>query len=834
MLFLPGLMRPFTCSYNFDPAMLRHYFTTSTRVLLRQQAYTLINTLGLAVSMGGCLLIAQYIFFELSYDGFHTQAPHLYRLTQTVVRHGENQGVRAYTTSGLGPTAEESIPEIASSVRVHPFEEGLIAINPENNVRHQENRMWYVDSNFLQLFDFPLKYGSRPSALQDLQAIVITEPIATRYFGSANPVGKTLRVSGGVLTADYVVTGVLESLPANSHLEFDFLMPIPFLLNHYGPYKDYDDGWDWDFFVTYVRLREGARPDVVSQKLDEMIRNNIGEKLASNHETWQIGLQPLTDIHLHSSFPKDLATNHGSIQNVQFFGIIALFILLIAWVNYVNLSTAQAMHRAKEVGVRKTLGAFRRQLIVQFMAESALINTLAAMLAVALAYLALPLLSHMVGKEVSFTMLQTPVFWGGFGGVWLIGILLSGCYPALALSAFPPIKGLKPIRVAPRNAMGLRRSLIVFQFVMSVLLISGTYLVYRQIMYMKNQELGFDTEKILVVNGPRVVIEGQSPAGLESLFETFKTEVTRHASITSACATSQIPSKGYVGHWNALRVGAPEQEAAEAKVLFTDTAFFTTYDLKFLARRAFPARYSQYEWLVMNEEAMKTYGFDSPEEAVNQPLQVFGDTLGILGVVKTIHWSSLKEEPEPILFTLDAYYGAFLSIKMNMTNIPESIAHIEKVFHAVYPDDPFHYFFLDDEFNRQYQADLQFGHLFSAFSLLAIFIAGLGLFALVSYSATRRTKEIGVRKVLGAKVGHLVLLLSREYLFLLLVAVGVAMPVVIVGGQAWLKNYAYRVGIAPDVLVFPGLLLLLLSVATVSYRTYAAARVNPVESLRNE
>ncbi len=813
--------------------MLRSYINISVRVLLRHKFYATISILGLAVGMGVCLLIYQYIQFELSYDQFHTKAQHTYRLTQTTIRNGEDLGEGVYTTYALGPRGKETIPEVEEFVRVRPDDVGMIVINAENDERHQENAMWYVDRNFLHLFDFPLKYGDRESALEAMHSMVITEPIAAKYFGETDPVGKPLRVSGGVFSGDFVVTGVVEKLPVNSHLQFDFLLPMQFILENLTLYTERDNGWERPNFVTYVTLNEAANLHEVRGKLDQLIATHQGEELTQSNARRKIGLQPLTDVHLKSDFPKDLVNNHGDIQNVRFFAIIAIFILLMAWVNYINLSTARAMQRAKEVGVRKSVGAVRMQLIAQFIMESALINLVAALVAVGIAGLTLPVLNTIIEKELTFSVLRTPAFWGRFSLVILFGSLLSGLYPAFVLSSFKPVRALKSVSLRPKRGFSLRRSLIAFQFLISLLLISGTYLVYQQITYMKNQDLGFEMEKIVVVNGPRVILETQRPA-LESLFQTFKTELLRHHTISAVTGTSHIPGKGYIGSAMARKSGEPENTIKEGQAVFIDTDFVDTYDMQFVARRKIPEEFSNYEWLIINEEAVKTFGLGSPEEALNEHLLVSGDTLKILGVVKDVHWSSLRDAHVPVLFLLDKYYGAHFSIKMTMTNIQESIAHIESAYRSVYPDDPFHYSFLDNDFNRQYQADIQFGNLFSAFSVLAIFIACLGLFALVSYSATLRMKEMGIRKVLGAGVSHLMLLLSREYMLLLLAAIVVAIPAVIVGGRAWLDNYAYQTDLGAGLFLVPALILLLISLLTVSYRTYATARANPVESLRNE
>jgi len=832
-LFRPSLMRSFSQFHSTHPAMFKSYFTISTRVLLRHKFYSAINILGLAVGMGVCLLIYQYIHFELSYDGFHKNAENIYRLTQTTIRNGENQGTGVYTTYGLGPHGKESIPEVEEFVRVRPDDVGLIVINTENNERYQENGMWYVDSNFLQMFNFPLKYGARESALNEQYNIVITEPMAMKYFGNSNPIGKLLRVSGGTLSGEFTVTGVLETLPVNSHLQFDFLLPMEFLLEHWGPYKNHDNGWGWEHFVTYITLNEAAKLDKVGEKFDQLITTYKGEELAQSNSRRKTGFQPLTDIHLKSAFIKDLANNHGDFQNVQFFVMIALFILIMAWVNYINLSTARAMQRAKEVGVRKSIGALRKQLISQFIIESALINMVAALLSIGIAYFILPVLNNIIGKELTFNILQNIEFWGWFSLVIILGSLLAGLYPAFVLSSFNPVSVLKSTKITTKQGFSLRKGLIVFQFLTSVLLISGTYLVYQQITFMKNQDLGFDMETILVVNGPRVILETHRPE-LESLFQTFKTEALRHHAISDVSGTSQIPGKGYFMSTRVRKLGEPETAIKDGYVVFVDTYFTNTFDMEFLAKRSLPDEISNFEWLIINEEATKTFGLGTPEEALSKQLIVFGDTLNILGIVKNIHWSSLKNAHLPILVTLDNYYGAFFSIKMNMTNIQESITHIEAAYHTVYPNDPFYYFFLDDTFNRQYQSDLQFRNLFTAFSILAIFIACLGLFALVSYSATLRVKEIGIRKVFGASISHLMMLLSKEYLVLLCIAILLAVPAILIGGKAWLENYAYKVGIGIDLFLMPGLVLVIVSFLTVSYRTYASARVNPVESLRAE
>ena len=833
-LLRPSLMRPLFKNSLINSGMFSNYFKISFRILVRQKFYSSINILGLAVGMGVCLLIYQYIHFELSYDNFHDDVEDIYRVTQTVSENGEVTAKGVDVTYGLGASIKEEIPEVKEMVRINPQNLGLILINEENDARHQENNVWYVDNNFLELFNFPLKYGAKETVLKEVQSIVLTEELAQKYFGNINPVGKELRVSGGLLTGDFIVTGVFEKLPENTHLQFDLLMPIEFVLSHWRMYKE-GGGWDMEDFAVYVSLDHTANIDETAAKVDKITQTHIGDVLKELNIEVKNGFQSITDVHLNSiGLIGEIASNNGNLKNVSYFAIIAVFILVIAWINYVNLSTARAMHRAKEVGVRKSIGAQQSQLVSQFLVESIIVNVLAAILAIGIAYFLLPVLANIIGKDLSFSILQEQSFWLGFLAILFFGSLLSGLYPAFVLSSFRPVSVLKSVKVSAKRGFNLRKTLIVFQFVISIILISGTYLVYKQITYMKSQDLGYDMEKILVVNGPRVILEKHRDI-LGTLHQQFTTECEQHHTIQSVAISSNVPSTGYTWSGSMWKPGQLIEEREICYAIFIDTAFLHTYEFNFLAKENIPTHINSYvEYVIVNEESVKAFEFASPEAALNQDLIVGGDTMQIVGVVKDIHWNSLKEAQKPTVYGLDQQYGAFFSIKLNLTDIPESIAHIEAAYKKAYPDDPFHYFFLDENFNRQYQADLQFGNLFSAFSILAILIACLGLFALVSYSATLRIKEIGIRKVLGASVGNLMLLLSKEYLLLMFIAILLAVPAVFFGGSNWLENYAFKIDLSADLIIIPALSLLFIAVITVSYRTYKSAKANPVKALRKE
>ncbi|MDN5211340.1 ABC transporter permease [Fulvivirgaceae bacterium BMA12] len=825
---------------NNHTVMYKHYLLISGRNLLRNKVYSFINILGLAVGMGVCLTISQYVYFEWSFDRFHDNFQNTYRIVTNEIQ-GDEDHVYATSTFAIGPSAKETIPEIKQFVRIVMV--GATVAGPDSirPLNKEFLHMLFVDNTFLQVFDFPLKLGNKESVFDEKFNIVITEKTAHKYFGADDPIGKTLTVGGKWTTErNYTVSGVLEDLPINSHLQFEFLMPMESRPGAaIGSYTN-SDAWEWDNIVTYVTIDEAADLEAVSKKLDRFIIQNRGKRNTHHHVVEKAVLQPIMDIHLKSgSLLHDyLVTSKGNIQNVRIFSVIALFILLIAWVNYINLSTARSMHRAKEVGIRKSIGAFRKQLIIQFMTEAVLINLTAALLAISIAFSALPILSGIVGRELSLSFLQMPVFWVSFSSVILLGSLLSGLYPAFVLSAFKPVNMLGSGKVVRSGSINLRRGLIVFQFLISLLLIAGTYLVYKQVTFMKNKELGIDMEKILVLKGPRVNLD---EANLKSIMQAFKTKAAGYHSISDVTSSATVPGGRAVYGYNSFRkLGEPATQNQDGNLIWGGLNFPEVYDFEFLAGSSFTPEMSNGDGVVIiNEEAVRVFGLGSPENAIQETLvRIKGNDVlrryRVIGVVKNFHWHSLKDGHIPYIFSFSPGVKHFISFKMNLSNIPESLAHIEKTYKSFFPGNPFDYFFLDDAFNKQYQADVQFGNLFLAFTTLAIFIACIGLFALVSYSATLRIKEIGIRKVLGAGIANLMILLSKEYLVLLSIATVLAFPAILYWGGSWLENYAFRIDIGFDLFVIPASVLALASIITVSYRTYATAKANPVDSLRKE
>lgn len=821
--------------------MNKHYLLVATRNLLRNKTYAFINVLSLAVGMGVCLTICQYIYFELSYDKFHGNFQNIYHLEMEEVKNGVHSK-RPFTGYSFGPNAREEIPEIEQYIRIHKFAINTIVTSPDDNKSFHEDGhdLLFADKAFFEVFNFPFKLGSKESAFDEIYNIVITEKTADKYFGTTNPIGKTLTVNTQPSPGNYTVSGVLEELPVNSSLQFEFLMPIENYLELAwgGAVKKNSNGWvDWESFMTCFIVEESANLRLVHEKLDQLINRHRGQRNAHLNINEKAVLQPIANIHLKSDAGADAGyiVGKGNILYIQVFAIVAFFILVIAWVNYINLSTAYSLRRAKEVGIRKSIGAFRRQLISQFLIESILINTLSALLAVGVAYLALPVLSQIIGKELILNVLGIPMFWVWFSAIIITGSFLSGLYPAFALSAFKPISMLGANKTGLTGKISVRSGLIAFQFLTSLLLISGTYLVHKQIMFMKDQEMGMETEKILVLKGPEVNLGPNH----QSTFQTFKDKVVSHNAISSVAGSVLIPGQiNNTGIDNIRKSDEHAEVGQYGRGILVDPDFPETYGFEFLAGGPFTEDMSSPEsTVIINEEAVRAYGLGSPENAIRQRLIISNDDINqfeIIGVVKNFHWHSLRDAHTPYLFGYERDAHSYISFNMNLSNIQESLAYIEKTYKSFFPGNPFHYFFLEDEFNRQYQADMQFGNLFLALTMLAIFIACTGLFALVSYSAALRVKEIGIRKVLGASTGNLMMLLSKEYLKLLLVAIALAAPVVLYWGGAWLDNYAFRTNLGIELFLIPGLIITLISLLTVSHRTFSAANADPVESLRKE
>ncbi|MDW3192244.1 MAG: ABC transporter permease [Cytophagales bacterium] len=812
--------------------MFKTNLRISLRNLIRNKSYSLINILGLSIGMGVCLAILQYVQFESSYDGFHTNAQDTYRLTLRALENGEVNRQQAKTSYAIAPQALLDIPDIESYTRIHPQYFGAVVNNPEKNNPFMEEDMLFADSTFLEMFDFELKQGNRSTALDDKYSIVLTEEMADKYFGSkVNPIGKTLKVDGWV-TASFKVTGVLKTIPGNSHLEFDFLMPMQSLLES----ESYQNGrgrWGRTNFFTYFKLRDGSKTADVEEQIAAMVYENFGKTLEHYNITWEFALQPLPDIYLYSEHLEDQATSTANIQEIRALVLIAIIILIVAWLNFINLSIASSTKRAKDVGVRKALGSTKGQLRKQFIIESFLINVISAVIALFITAALLAYLNQILGTKFAFLLVQQASFWLTFILFIIVSSFASGIYPAVVISSFKAINIQRFKLSNSGSGFNIRKASLAFQFLISTLLISGTFIIYNQITFMKTQDLGVDMEQVLIVKGPEIVSnEEQLPSDLVA----FKTESSRLASIASSTSSGTIPGKGHNAVVGMRKLGDEPSLNKPGGISYVDPSFFTTYEFDFLAGEPFKESdlTGSRPHVIINEKAAEVYGLGQGEEALNKRILIRKDTVYVSGVLKDFHWQSLREDHMPILFVVSNQAKRYFSFKMSPSNISETIVHIQNSYNDIFRGNPFNYYFLDDEFNEQYKSYVQFGQIFLIFSILAIFIACLGLFAFVTFSAAQRVKEMSIRKVLGADVNHLILILSKEYVITLIVANVISIPIVIYVAQDWLSNFAFRMQLGILAFLVPILTLFIISCLTVGRQIVKTAMINPVDSIKAE
>ncbi len=796
--------------------MLRNYFLIAWRSFKRRQGFSFINVLGLSIGMAACLLILQYITFQTSFDDFHDKAPRLYRVVL-----GKDVPGRWVTPYGLSPLLRQEFPQVEQVSRMEP-DGGVVSAGP---AVFTENKMYWVEPAFLTMFSFPLRKGNPATALTQPNTAIISPAIARKYFGSDDPVGKVFSLNGEV---SFQVTGVLEPIPAYSHLQFDFLLSFVTLQR-----QEHEKSWGSRGIPTYVLLREGAGPRPLEQALPRAVKRHT----ADVKEYGSFWLQPLQDIHLSTEIKEG---NGVDPVMLYFLLLLALFILVIAWINYINLSTARATERAREVGVRKAMGANRYQLLRQFMLESVLLNTLAILLAFTLVQLSLPAFRELTGLALSLTLWHTPLFWAGLAGLFILGTVLSGLYPALVLSSFHPVAVLKGSGTGSswRRGLGLRQLLVVFQFTACIVLMVGTAAVYLQTEYMRHQELGIHIEHTLALEGPAIAGDSASRA---TRWQVFKQALQQTGTIRGVTASSAVPSKGFHSWSYTSVVGdAPAANAKDTYALVrVDAHFFRTLGLRLLAGRTFSEqRATDRDAAVLNEEAARKLGFANPARAIGRQIDL-DKKRTIIGVIKNYHHDGLKNDYFQTIFMLDPAPGQYFTLKIDAGNQParqiaRTLAAVEKQWKRTYPGNPFTYFFLNESFDAQYRADRQLGQTVALFAFLTILVACLGLFGLASFTALQRTKEIGIRKALGASLSSILLLLSKDYVKLVLLANLLAWPLAYWSIREWLENYPFDFPVSPWLFVLPAAGVLGVALLTVSYRTLKAARQNPVKALRYE
>ncbi len=831
--------------YVTNPDMFQNYLKIAFRNLVKSKAFSAINAFGLALGLAACFLIMQYVLFELSYDQFHQDGDRIYR-----VIHDVNETKSAATHPGVGPALEADFPEVEAYARaVHQsiFMGDIAAWSYVDEVGNtkvfNEEHVYSVDPSFLTMFSFPFIYGDPAQALDDVSSVVISETVAEKFFGAENPLGKTLLLDGG---RSLTITGVFKDVSENSHIKFDILVSY-FARSGWGDSWNPNWDWRWPEFFTYVRLTPSADPQQLETKLPEFVSKYLGDVTEELGWEYRFRLQPILDIHLKSPNLTKEREVHGNEQTIYFLTLIAVLILVIAWINYINLSSSKSIERAREVGLRKVVGASKSQLVVQFLLESVLLNFLAIVLALIIVVVALPYFNQLTGKNIGtslweLNLLHDTRFWLVLVSIVLLGSCLAGLYPALVLSSFRAVTVLKGKFFRSGTGIVMRKTLVGAQFVISVALIAGTLMVFKQVSFMRNQDLGYEQEQLLVVKSPRV-----ADSTYRHRLETFKTELKRDPNIQNMAPSSEIPGK-LISQMNGIR---NRDESVEANVsafhFYIDQEFIDTYSFELVAGRNFREEdrlQSRFEGVnpvpvMINEKLLASLGYQSAEEAIAQ-LIYFGlgpkDWEGeIVGVIKNHHQRSLKDDYDPILFfPVLGFSGQYFTIKLNMQNPTKTVAFVEDQYESAFPGNAFEYFFLDDYFDRQYAADQQFGRVFGLFSGLALIVACLGLFGLATFMISQRVKEIAIRKVLGATLSSMVYLFSKDFIRLILLANIIALPLVYLGVQHWLNNFAFQVNIGWLIFLIPATILLIISLSTVGFQTIKTGSTNPVQSLRQE
>jgi putative ABC transport system permease protein len=815
--------------------MISNQIKLAWRNLNKNRAFSIINIIGLSIGVASCLLILQFVAFELSYNAFHEKSKNIYRVSYSK----EKNGVESFNTvliySGVGPGLKETFPEVIDFVRLRPASiiTAQSVITSGEDV-YEEQRVYFSEPALFRIFSFEMVKGNPESSLREQFTAVISERTAKKYYGDQDPIGKTFKRG---ISEEYTVTGVFKDVPVNSHIKFDFLLSHSSLEAIMLP--------EWtEHNVTifhghlFILLEEGVDPLTFQEKLPKFATDFIWAKQGSPEDTKVIlNAMPIRDIHLHSNIQHEAEVN-GNYNTVKYLMIIVGLLLFIAWVNVVNLSTAKSTERAKEVGIRKVLGSSRNQLMAQFFLESMLINAIAIVLAIGMVFLSQGIFHRFgITELVQVKPWGSPAFWLSLIPLFLLGILFSGTYPALVLSRFHPSLILKGRYISSSAGTMLRKGLVVFQFVASICLLIGTHTVYQQVQFMRNHDLGINIQKSLVVKAPSNV-----DSTYTGLVSSFKNTLSQNLLISNVIATADIPGREYNSATWFRRINESDDKAQFFYRSSADEDFIPSMDVTLLAGRNFEDIDNEFASII-NEKALYALNFADPQQAIGEELTYMGSDgslrLKVIGVIKDYHHLSPRLENEPVLFTFSRQARKYFIIKMK----PESasgestqttIASCEAAFKEIFPGNPFNYFFLEEEFEKQYQADRNFGRLFGIFSLLAVFIACMGLFGLSSYMVVQKTKEIGIRKILGSSVGNILKSLSIEYIKLILIANLIAWPLIYYLMNKWLETFVSHIQMNLWQFVIAGISITVISLLTISIHTSKAALANPVDALRSE
>jgi putative ABC transport system permease protein len=822
--------------------MIRNYLKTAWRNLARHRIFSAINISGLAIGMAACLLILQYVSFKLSYDQFHKHAADIYRVVNDRYQNGKLIQHSMQTYSAIGKALQNDYPqEVADFARVEPLWSRILIYNDKKT----EEPGLAVDNSFMTMFSFPLVAGDRSTALQEPNSIIVTEKLARKLLNDHNddPVsalGQVMRIENDSVL--YKITGICKDIPENSHLQFSFLQSyVSLYKGGNGGWRDANYSFKESYFWHYIQLKPGADYKKLQEKLASFSQRHFeGTKVTGANEVFY--LQPLSKAHLYSDYENEIGKT-GSANLVWGLLLVAVFIILIAWINYVNLATAKSTERAKEVGVRKAAGALRGQLVRMFLFESTVINVIALVLALAIAMLVQPGFNKLVGHQLSLSFLFEKgmngfAIIGGLIMVLVTGIFLSGYYPAFVLSSYNPVTVLKGKLTGSGKGVSLRKFLVVGQFAVTTVLIISSLVVYKQLSYMSAQKTGLDMDQVLIIKPPYLAKADHGE--FKNMVDNFKDDLKQLAAVKQAGSSRRVPGDELSRAFDVYRIDDSTSNRYTLHIFGMSHDLMDVFDMKLLAGRKLNngdhnADLKYVHNAILNVTALKLLGFSSPEEAVGKQISVFGKTYDIVGVTADFHMQSLHHPINPmVLMPLSYNRNSAFAVKLNTENVEQTVAAIRAKYEEWFPGNLFDYYFLDESYNAQYNNDRLFGKVFALFTGFTILIACFGLFGLSLYTVRKRIKEIGVRKVLGASVIDIVMLLSRDMVRLVLIANIIAFPVAWWAMNNWLHDFAYRIDIGWAVFAAAVVIALLIAVGTLSFQAIRAALSNPVKSLRTE
>jgi len=789
--------------------MLKNYFLSAIRSLHRFKLFAFLNIFGLSTGMACSILIFLWVQDEKSYDKFNDHASQIYRLTANVAGTPA-----AVTPPPVVPALKQQVSVIQSVIRVVPLN-ATVSIGSQ---KFAEKNIFYADPNFLQFFKYPLSQGEAGTVLSRPDGVVITEATAVKYFGTTNAIGKIIRVDNDVNGNNYAVTGILKNIPHNSHLQFGLLLPIDFY--------NKSNGGVWDNFAvySYVELSDQFKTSAAAiQSLEKQADAIYAANDKSNTKS-TFTFQSLTDIHLHSNLVQDV-DGQGNNQYVTIFFLVAVFILLLACINFMNLSTALGSQRAKEIGLRKTIGALRGQLIMQFISESLLVAVLSLIVAISLAWLLLPLFNELSFKSMTMDLLSVKMIGGLLALAVIVGIV-SGSYPAFYMSAFNPAKVLKGLKVIGGQKSLLRNGLVVFQFAIAVILMISTLVVNYQLKFIKNRDIGFNKQNLLYLQMPQI-------GDLQNNYQVLKAALQQNPGVSDYTLIDQLPTNLSSATNNVTWSGKDPRQQILFPHISVDEKFVQTFGMHFLAGRSFDDQAKGDEAnYILNEKAVKIMGMTATT-AIGQKISSKGHEGVIIGVVKDFNFKPVQQPIEPLIMK-HTNRGGYLVLRTSPANIQNVIGKLKEIFQGVYPDAPYSYGFVDQDLSKLYVAEQRMGMLFNTFSVISIIVSCLGLFGLATFATQRRIKEIGVRRVLGAGISGIVFMLVKDFVKLVALSLIIAFPVAWYVMNNWLSNYAYRIELNWWMFATSGITAIIIALLTISYQSVKAALNNPVQSLRNE